>query len=179
MTNEQVSKFLCFVLRHHPEHVDVVLEKGGWADTDDLIRGCVSKKNVPLDRDRLAEIVRTDSKGRYSFDENGDRVRCNQGHSFDIDMEFMSVEPPTLLYHGTAERFLDPIFGEGIRKMSRQHVHLSDSMMTARTVGARHGRPVILLVEAKRMHDEGTKFFRSANGVWLVGHVPADRLQVA
>lgn len=174
-----MSKFLCFVLRHHPEHVDLVLEKGGWASVDDLIHGCTFKKNIPLDRARLDEIVRNDSKGRYSFSEDGTRIRCNQGHSFDVDMEFTPVEPPTLLYHGTAERFLDAIFDGGIKKMSRQHVHLSDSMMTARQVGTRHGKPVILLVEAKRMHDEGVKFYKSANGVWLVDFVPADRLQVA
>jgi putative RNA 2'-phosphotransferase len=56
--------------------------------------------------------------------------------------------------------------------MARHHVHLSATAETARVVGARHGRPVVLVVDAAGMSRAGIPFYRSANGVWLVDHVP-------
>ena len=59
----------------------------------------------------------------------------------------------------------------------RHHVHLSGDERTARRVGRRRGRPVVLVVEAGRMHADGRAFFRSANGVWLTDSVPPEYLQ--
>jgi putative RNA 2'-phosphotransferase len=49
---------------------------------------------------------------------------------------------------------------------------------TARKVGARRGKPVILTVEAGRMHHDGYKFLLSVNGVWLTESVPPGYLSM-
>jgi putative RNA 2'-phosphotransferase len=44
---------------------------------------------------------------------------------------------------------------------------------TAERVGQRHGKPVVLRVEAQRLFEDGFEFFRADNGVWLTDKVPA------
>ena len=90
-----------------------------------------------------------------------------------MGLQLEEREPPEVLYHGTVERFLPSILDEGLNKGKRHHVHLSKDVETARRVGARRGQPVILEVDAGRMHRDGHKFFVSANGVWLTESVPA------
>jgi putative RNA 2'-phosphotransferase len=81
-----------------------------------------------------------------------------------------------MLYHGTVEKFLPFIREEGLKKGARHHVHLSPDMETARRVGQRRGKPIVLKVESGRMHQDGQQFFRSENGVWLTEHVPPEYL---
>jgi putative RNA 2'-phosphotransferase len=78
------------------------------------------------------------------------------------------------LFHGTVGRFLASIRRQGLLKGNRQHVHLSEEPETARQVGARRGKPLVLTINAAQMHRSGHAFFRSANGVWLVDHVPPE-----
>ncbi len=85
--------------------------------------------------------------------------------------------PPELLYHGTATRFLDSIRKDGLRSGSRQHVHLSADPATAIAVGSRHGKPVVLTVQAGRLHRAGGQFYLSENGVWLTSAVPPEYLE--
>jgi len=101
----------------------------------------------------------------------GELIRANQGHSVEVDLQLEEREPPEFLYHGTVERFLPSILEEGLVRGKRYHVHLSKDLETARKVGARRGKPVILHVDAGRMHREGHKFLLSANGVWLTDTV--------
>ena len=61
--------------------------------------------------------------------------------------------------------------------MARHHVHLSGDIPTAIKVAARRGKPVVLAVDAAAMHQAGIPFYRSANGVWLVDHVPPEYLR--
>ena len=129
--------------------------------------------------DDLIECVETNDKQRFSFDDTGDLIRANQGHSVEVDLQLEERTPPDVLFHGTVERFLASIMAEGLKKGKRHHVHLSKDVETARKVGASRGKPVILQVAAGQMHAEGFKFFRSANGVWLAESVPADRLTLA
>ncbi|WP_338139097.1 RNA 2'-phosphotransferase [Ruminococcus callidus] len=125
----------------------------------------------------MEEIVRTDAKSRYSFSADGQLIRCNQGHSIPVDVELEQVLPPEFLWHGTAERFLPAIFQEGLRRMSRLYVHLSATPEIAQTVGARHGKPVVLRVQTGKMAEDGYAFYRSVNGVWLTEAVPAKYLE--
>ena len=119
-----------------------------------------------------AECVETNDKQRFAFDASGEMIRANQGHSAPVDLQLEEREPPEVLYHGTVERFLPSILDEGLNRGKRHHVHLSKEMVTARKVGARRGKPVILKVDAGRMHRDGHKFYLSANGVWLTDAVP-------
>lgn len=167
---DRVGRYLCLVLRHKPEAAGIALDAHGWADVDGLVAG-VSRK-YPLDRASLEEIVRTDAKGRYSFSPDGSRIRANQGHSVPVDVEPERLDPPDVLYHGTGRKYVASIDAQGLLPKSRLHVHLSADVRTALSVGARHGDPVVYEVDAKAMGKDGIPFWRSANGVWLVGAVP-------
>ena len=160
---------------HHPEKIGITLDEHGWADVDELLAGI--SERCPLCREQLEEIVRTDAKSRYSFSADGQLIRCNQGHSIPVDVELEQVLPPEFLWHGTAERFLPAIFQEGLRRMSRLYVHLSATPEIAQTVGARHGKPVVLRVQTGKMAEDGYAFYRSVNGVWLTEAVPAKYLE--
>lgn len=175
MDFDKIGKYLCFILRHHPEKIGIALDEHGWADVNELLAGI--SERCPLCREQLEEIVRTDAKSRYSFSADGQLIRCNQGHSIPVDVELEQVLPPEFLWHGTAERFLPAIFQEGLRRMSRLYVHLSATPEIAQTVGARHGKPVVLRVQTGKMAEDGYAFYRSVNGVWLTEAVPAKYLE--
>ena len=130
------------------------------------------------DMAKLEEIVRTDNKQRYSFNEDKTLIRANQGHSVPVDVELKKCEPPEILYHGTAERFADSIMAEGLKPKSRLYVHLSKDLETAVTVGGRHGKPFVFKVKSGEMHRNGFEFFLSENGVWLTKAVPVEFLEV-
>lgn len=168
----KTSKYLSRYLRHDPGRIGLGLAPGGWVDVDDLLDACAAR-NFHLTREELAEVVERNDKRRFSFDAAGERIRASQGHSVAIDLELRRAVPAAPLFHGTSEVRLDAIRREGLRRMRRHHVHLSPDPETARRVGARHGRPVVLEVAAPDMVGDGFAFFRSDNGVWLTDAVPA------
>ena len=167
---KSTSKYISLILRHKPEVIGITLDDHGWADTQALIEGV--NRTHPLTMELLEEIVRTDEKQRYSFNADKSRIRANQGHSIPIDADLAETEPPETLYHGTGEKSVASIEREGLRPMSRLYVHLSPDTETARSVGSRHGKPVIYIVLAGEMYRSGYRFYRSANGVWLTKEVP-------
>lgn len=165
------SKFLSLLLRHKPEEIGLTLDENGWADVKDLLER-LRKTGKAHSMEDLREVVATNDKKRFSFNEEETKIRANQGHSLqNVDLQMQPQEPPELLFHGTAERFLKSIMATGIEKRSRQHVHLSKDKGTATTVGSRHGKPVVLTIAAKQMYDEGLHFYLSDNGVWLTDFV--------
>jgi putative RNA 2'-phosphotransferase len=172
------SKFLSLVLRHQPERIGLMLDQNGWADVDDLIARA-GGHGVTLTRELVAEIVATSDKQRFALDPAGKRIRANQGHSVDIDLDLAPSEPPAILFHGTAARNLAAIRSQGLKPGNRQHVHLSRDEATAIKVGQRHGRPVVLRVFAGKMWQQGSPFFCSANGVWLTPAVPPEFIEFA
>ena len=171
---ESISKFIALVLRHKPEAAGIVIDSQGWANTGNLVQAIKKLKDPTFSVSDLAEIVYTDSKGRYSFSDDLRLIRANQGHSINVDVELEEVEPPTLLYHGTATKYIDGIEAEGIIPKSRLYVHLSETVSTATDVGKRHGKPVVYTIHAKKMFDHGYKFYKSVNGVWLTKTVPTE-----
>lgn len=173
-----LSKFVSLVLRHDPARIGLRLDEAGWADVDALVAGAVAA-GVPLTRERLDAIVEQNEKRRFALSEDGTRIRASQGHSVAVDLGLVPVPAPDVLFHGTAERALDAILATGLEPRGRQHVHLSGDRDTAVAVGRRHGRPVIVAVDARGMQHDGLVFFRSANGVWLTDAVPARYLAVA
>jgi putative RNA 2'-phosphotransferase len=172
-----VSKFLSRHLRHAPEELGLTLEPGGWVPIDALLAGAANA-GFRITREELDEVVRTSDKQRFALDETRAKIRANQGHSVEVDLQLEPSEPPGELFHGTAERNVAAILRDGLRKMARHHVHLSPDTVTATKVGQRHGKPVVLVVDAAGMHAAGRLFYRSANGVWLVDEVPAQYLRV-
>jgi putative RNA 2'-phosphotransferase len=173
----RVSKFLSKHLRHSPGEIGLTLEPGGWVAVG-LLLAAATRHGCPLTREELSAIVATSDKQRFAFDDSGDRVRANQGHSVEVDLQLDPAGPPDVLYHGTAEAVLPAIREGGLLKMRRHHVHLSRDAETAVRVGTRHGRPVVLAVAAGKMAASGFRFFVSANGVWLVDAVPPEYLTV-
>ena len=172
MTNQKLTgKFLAYILRHNPSAVGIELDKNGWADVEDLL-DCVQRTGRVLDFALLEEIVATDDKGRFSFNEDKSKIRANQGHSIDVDLQLEEKLPPAVLYHGTAEKYLDGIKQNGIEKRTRNFVHLSPDEQTAVKVGSRHGKPAVLKIDTAGMYDDGFKFYLSENGVWLTQFVP-------
>lgn len=171
-----ISKFISLILRHKPEVIGITLDEHGWADVNELIAG-IRKEHKDFDMSTLEEIVRTDNKQRYSFNMAGTKIRANQGHSIDVDVELEEKEPPEILYHGTGKKYIESIEKQGLIPKSRLYVHLSSDKATANNVGARHGIPVIYEIEAKRMFNDGYKFYLSKNNVWLTKEVPLEYIK--
>lgn len=167
---KSIGKFLSLILRHEPSKIGIQLDVNGWADVEELIQKC-AKHRLVFTREELEEIVETNNKKRYTLSQDGRKIRANQGHSIAVDLEFTPEVPPAYLYHGTANRFLPAIKEEGIKKMSRQHVHLSADKETAIAVGSRHGKVVVLTILAGKMQEDGLLFYCSANGVWLTDYI--------
>lgn len=177
MNKKSLSKFLSLVLRHKPEAINIKLDENGWCSVEELLEKC-NQNGKSITRDILREIVAEDEKGRYSFNEDGEKIRANQGHSIKVNLELKEKTPPKYLYHGTVERFLKDIMSQGLKKMKRQHVHLSGDLETAHKVGNRRGKAIILRIDAERMNKAGHKFFISENGVWLIDNVPAGYIEL-
>lgn len=168
----RISKFLSLILRHHPEKIGLALDEHGWVEVDDLLLKA-RRAGLALDRPVLEQVVEQNDKKRFAFSPDGQKIRASQGHSVPVDLGLQAAVPPETLYHGSALRFRESILAAGLLPGQRRHVHLSDDWPTALAVGRRHGQPVVFEVQAGRMNRDGYAFYRSANGVWLTGAVPA------
>jgi putative RNA 2'-phosphotransferase len=175
VSTRDTSKYLCLILRHKPETIGITLDAHGWANVKDLIKGV--NKTHKLDMEMLEEIVATDDKQRYSFNDDKTMIRANQGHSVNVDVELEEIEPPEFLWHGTGEKYVNSIKEIGLIPKSRLYVHLSEKYLTAVDVGLRHGKPKVLCVKSGQMYKEGYKFYKSKNGVWLTKIVPVEYLE--
>lgn len=168
----KTSKFLSYVLRHRPDAAGIELDAEGWTDIDALLAGAAAA-GTAIDRDLLLEVVDSSDKKRFAVAPDGRRIRAVQGHSSaGAGVEYPPKTPPARLYHGTATRFLDSIRRDGLRPGDRHFVHLSADRDTAVSVGGRHGKPAVLLVDAAAMHRDGLIFHQADNGVWLTQAVP-------
>ncbi|WP_261510500.1 RNA 2'-phosphotransferase [Chryseobacterium paludis] len=168
--NKKISKFLSLILRHQPETIHLKLDENGWADVRELIEKS-ARNRMRFTLGELDEVVETNNKKRFAFNEDKTKIRANQGHSIDVDLALISQQPPEFLYHGTAEANMASILEKGIEKRNRQHVHLSSDKETATKVGMRHGKPVILIIRTGEMFKENIEFYLSDNGVWLTDFV--------
>lgn len=173
----KISKYLSKHLRHQPERIGIKLATGGWVNVEELIAAC--RKNLfPINRIELNQVVANNDKKRFSFDSTGTLIRANQGHSVKVDLQLEPTMPPAVLYHGTGHGSVEAILKSGLSKMLRHHVHLSQDITTAKTVGARHGLPVVFAVDSAAMYEADYCFYCSDNGVWLVDSVPPEYLQL-
>lgn len=176
LSNQQIaatSKYLSFILRHKPDDIALNLNEQGWANIDELIEKSAPKRQ--LTSELIQTVVITNDKQRFKISDDGKRIRANQGHSIDVDLNLTPNHiVPATLFHGTAYRFVNAIQTQGLKPMQRQHVHLSCDILTAKSVGRRYGQPVILQIDAKAMVEQGFTFYQSENGVWLTQHVPIE-----
>ena len=177
-SDKSTSKFISLILRHKPQVIGITLDEHGWADVKELIDGVNRSEGHFLDQEILEEIVRTDEKQRYSFNEEHTLIRANQGHSISVDVELEKRIPPDILWHGTGEKYVTSIKERGLLPRSRLYVHLSNDIETAKKVGSRHGKPVIFQVDCRKMEQGGYAFFLSANNVWITKEVPASYLAI-
>jgi putative RNA 2'-phosphotransferase len=166
-----ISKFVSLILRHKPEVVGISLDKYGWANVDELVRG-IQSKYLGFTKFHLEDIVANDDKQRYSFSDDKTCIRANQGHSINVDVELKEAQPPEFLWHGTGQKYVQSICSSGLLSKSRLYVHLSADMRTAINVGKRHGDVALFRIDAEQMYKDGFKFYLSKNGVWLTKEVP-------
>ncbi len=166
------SKFLSYVLRHNPSKINAQMDSNGWVDVKDVLVG------LDIDQALLDNIVESNNKQRFSYNDDKTKIRANQGHSLDVDVELVEEEPPNILYHGTSEDKIESILEKGILPMDRQYVHLSHDQSTAIEVGRRHGKAVVLEVKAKAMLEDNIKFYKSKNDVWLTRLVKSKYISI-
>ena len=171
----KLGRFISLILRHSPETIGIKLDENGWGDVEELIT-LMNKNRRKIDIDTLKEIVETNNKKRYEFSDNFKKIRACQGHSINVDVELEQAVPPEFLYHGTAVKNIESIKKDGIKKASRQHVHLSSDYNTAYNVGKRHGKPYIIKVLSGKMGEDGKKFYISKNEVWLSDDIETEYL---
>jgi putative RNA 2'-phosphotransferase len=175
--NDALSKFMSYILRHHPQDIKLDLDKEGWVDVSRLVENAKKYGDRDFTVEEVFHVVQTNAKKRFALSEDKTRIRANQGHSVEVHLDLPAVMPPEFLYHGTAERFLDAILKEGLKPMQRHDVHLSFDTKTALSVGQRHGTPAILRVKALEMFEKGYVFKCTVNNVWLTQHVPVEFLE--
>ena len=171
MNLQSISRYISLILRHKPEVIGITIDEHGWANVEELIQG-IAKNNPGFNKEILEEIVQTDNKQRYSFNDDKILIRANQGHSIPVDVELEEKEPPKILYHGTGEKYIASIDQNGLIPKSRLYVHLSKDVETAKAVGKRHGKEVVYSINSEQMYKDGYKFYLSKNGVWLTKRVP-------
>ena len=171
-TLTQKSKFLSLILRHRPEVIGLTLDLNGWANVQDLI-----SLAPEFTLDSLKEIVETCEKKRYTLDLENMKIRANQGHSIDVDLQLEAIQPPEFLFHGTANHFLPSILTNGLKKQARHHVHMTENKDMALKTGRRHGSGVVLVISSGEMFQKGMLFYKSANNVWLTDFVPPNFIE--
>ncbi|MGI4915687.1 RNA 2'-phosphotransferase [Clostridioides difficile] len=174
---DKLSIFISLILRHKPETIGIKLDDYGYADVNELIEK-INNTGRNINIEILAQIVKEDNKQRYSFNEDRSKIRANQGHSINVNVELRELEPPRFLYHGTATRFLDNIKKEGIISKSRLYIHLSNDIDTAVQVGKRHGIPIVLKINAGKMYENDYKFYLSENNIWLCEYIPFKYVEI-
>lgn len=174
-----LSKYLSYLLRHEPGDLGLDMDRHGWVRISQLVEKA-RKEGRNLNRENIREVMEESEKNRFRVSGDGRFIRAGYGHSVDVELGLEPRQPPQWLFHGTADRNLESIREWGLLQGGRQYVHLSADKEDARQVGTRHGKPVILAVEALVMHGEGHVFYRSDTepGIWLTGHVPREHIVI-
>ena len=176
---DQVSIYISYLLRHHPEDINLDMDKHGWVSVEQLINGINHSGKYEITVKQLEEIVATDNKGRYRFNENHTKIKACQGHSVSwVEPELEYIAPPEYLYHGTTTAALEKILNSGvIHKMARHAVHMQSEEKKAWQSAKRwHLVPVVLKISAGQMYEEGFIFGKTENDVWCTEQVPVKYL---
>ena len=72
----KICKYLGFVLKHHPESIDLELDSERWASVDTLIKNANSNgKSITLKQ--VQDVVELDEQKMFVFSEDGLRIRAS------------------------------------------------------------------------------------------------------
>ena len=170
---ERLSRFLAYVLRHHPEEVGLTLDERGAVDLDALAAALQAQgDHESVTRDALVALATTGGAAQR-FEITGNLIRARYGHSFAQAIQYEPAEPPEFLFHGTAPSGAEQIVAEGLKAGERQRVHLSIDTPAAREVGRRRcPDPVIFRVDTAAARQAGIQFYRAGPAVWLSDDIP-------
>ena len=173
-----LSKEISYALRHAPWEYELELDAEGWVPITQLLDALqCSEKWSELRIEDIKSMVDLSEKKRHEIMDN--KIRAFYGHSVPIRIVKAESLPPQILYHGTANRFVDAIMSEGLLPGSRQYVHLSQEIDTAVTVGKRRDRnPVILVINAGLAYHYGIKFYHGNDNIWLADKIPAQFIKI-
>lgn len=162
---------MSLLLRHKPEQENLKLDGQGYVLVDELI------EKLKITEDDIRWIIDNNDKKRFVFNSDETMIRAAQGHSISVDLKMKRILPPDVLYHGTSISNSTYISKDGLKKMGRNHVHLTDDRSTAYSVGMRYAKYQnkiwIIEIDAKAMNDDGYEFYKSENGVYLTDNVPS------
>ena len=175
MSVTKISTYIARLLRHQPELLGLTMDAQGWVSVAELIQKINEAGSHRITEPLLEDIVRSDSKGRFRFSEDGTRIRACQGHSVPwVEPELTYGCPPEHLYHGTTAESWQKIRESGeINRMSRHAVHMQAEEAKAWQSARRWRRtPVVLKIDAAAMYADGARFGVSDNDVWCTEAVP-------
>ncbi|AET59189.1 putative RNA 2'-phosphotransferase [Paenibacillus terrae HPL-003] len=177
MTYQELSKEVSYALRHAPWEYELEIDDEGWVSIEQLIESfATNDKWIQLETNDLIEMVNSSEKKRHEI--QGNKIRALYGHSMTNKILKEEKEPPNVLYHGTAKRFLDSIKVKGLLPQARQYVHLSADTDTAIQVGKRRdNEPQILKVRAMEAYTQGVKFYYGNDKVWLADFIGAKYIE--
>jgi len=167
----RLSKELSYALRHAPWEYELELDEKGWVDVEQLISSLrEDKKWTNVSIEDIKKSMEVSDKKRLEICEG--KIRALYGHSIPQKIVKVNEEPPEVLYHGTARRFLDSIITVGLIPKGRQYVHLSSDTATAMQVGKRRdGSPMILKIDAGKAWREGVRFYHGNETIWLADSI--------
>jgi putative RNA 2'-phosphotransferase len=168
---KDIGKYMSLLLRHKPEQENLKLDGQGYVLVDELI------EKLKITEDDIRWIIDNNDKKRFVFNSDETMIRAAQGHSISVDLKMKRILPPDVLYHGTTITNGDKISKSGLKKMGRNHVHLTDNKETAYSVGMRYAKYRnkiwMITIDANHMNEDGYEFFKSENGVYLTEEVPS------
>lgn len=169
----KLSKEISYALRHAPWEYELEMDENGFVDIQQLLSSINEENNYQklIDKMDILQVIEISDKKRLEI--SGEKIRAMYGHSFPMQIKYDEEIPPSILYHGTAKRFLKSIMTEGLKPMSRQYVHLSADIETAILVGKRRdSEPVILQIDTVSALKFGIKFYHANEKVWLCKELP-------
>ncbi len=173
--SKQTSKLISYWLRHNPQDGGLQVDEFGWTSIDQLVHA-LAEKNVKANVKDLLQLNNSFEKVRWEIDTNLGKIRAIHGHSFPVILEDKASIPPGELYHGTSVKSVKAIAEKGLSAMQRQFVHLSATIEMAKSVGSRHGKPIIIEIETEGLVNDGWRFYQTSDNVWLTTDIPSKYL---
>lgn len=168
-----VSKFLSYLLRHHPE--DLRMSNDGFVPISDVLSK-IQNKFPDVNREYLEDLIESGNK-RFQIKNN--HIRALYGHSIPVTIPLDTNSEIDVLYHGTSARSAKNIFKEGLKPKGRKKVHLSTSKKEADRVGKRHSKqPIILQIDVKEARKNNIHFEKATENVYVSDHIPPQFISI-
>ena len=179
MNYTELSKEISYALRHAPWEYELELDEQGYVPVSQLLFALneTGKYANEIKKSDLEHIIETSDKKRHEI--TRDHIRALYGHSTPHAIKKELCTPPNILFHGTSHKAINKIMTDGLLPMSRQFVHLSTDLETAQLVGKRRdANPIILQIDSKNAFEDGIKFYKGNDIVWLCESLPAEYIKL-